>query len=127
MAGAFRVRAQNARLNRELLSLFKKAGVPVVLLGSEPPSAEFPCDFVGVNRIGRGRRVRVRFDGRTLKKPPLDLLQHGELIGDVALRLMMLRLGYAASTKGVLDYRRHPPSEVFLDLPESDLRKGKRK
>lgn len=37
-------------------------------------------------------------------------IPHGELFGDVAIRLMLQRLSYGP---------KHPPAEVYLDLPRS--------
>ena len=37
------------------------------------------------------------------------LITHGELFGDVALRLMLQRLSYSS---------KHPPAEVYIDLPK---------
>jgi len=48
-----------------------------------------------------------------------NVLAHGELFGDVAVRLMLQRLTYTA---------KHPPAEVFLDLPKpKTIMKGAKK
>ena len=107
VAGVFFARVRNGRLNREVLSLFRAAKIPVVLLGGDSPSLDLPCDLVGMNYIANGKRTRIdlsslkaRIDG--------NVLAHGELFGDVAVRLMLQRLTYTS---------KHPPAEVFLVLP----------
>jgi DNA-binding transcriptional regulator YhcF (GntR family) len=108
VAGVFFARVRNGRLNREVLSLFRAAKIPVVLLGGESPSLDLPCDLVGMNYLAHGRRIRVNFSSPTARRD-FNLLSHGELFGDVAVRLMLQRLSYGP---------KHPPAEVFLDLPK---------
>ena len=103
----FFARVRDSRLNREVLSLFRDAKIPVVLLGGEVPPVGFPCDSVGINYLAHGRRTRVNFSSPTARHD-FNLLSHGELFGDVAVRLMLQRLTYTS---------KHPPAEVFLDLP----------
>ena len=107
LAGVFFARVRNGRLNREVLSLFRAAKIPVVLLGGESPSLDLPCDLVGMNYIAHGRRTRINFSSPTARSDG-NVLAHGELFGDVAVRLMLQRLTYTS---------KHPPAEVFLDLP----------
>ena len=115
VAGAFFARVRDSRLNREVLRIFRGAKIPVVLLGGESPSLDLPCDLVGMNYIAKGKRTRIdlsslkaRIDG--------SVFAHGELFGDVAVRLMLQRLFYSV---------KHPPAEVFLDLPKpKTFRKG---
>ncbi len=108
VAGVFFARVRNGRLNREVLSLFRAAKIPVVLLGGESPSLDLPCDLVGMNYIAHGRRTRINFSSPTARSDG-NVLAHGELFGDVAVRLMLQRLTYTS---------KHPPAEVFLDLPK---------
>ena len=89
--------------------------IPVVLLGGEVPPTGFPCDSVGVNYLAHGRRARVNLSSPTARHD-FNLLSHGELFGDVAIRLMLQRLSYGP---------KHPPAEVYLDLPKpKPLKKG---
>jgi hypothetical protein len=75
----------------------------------------FPCDSVGVNYLANGRRTRVNLSSPTAQHD-FNLLSHGELFGDVAIRLMLQRLSYGP---------KHPPAEVYLDLPKpKPLKKG---
>ena len=99
---------RDGRLTRELLSLFRDAKIPVVLLGGEVPPVGCPCDSVGINYLAHGRRTRVNFSSPTARRD-FNLLSHGELFGDVAVRLMLQRLSYGP---------KHPPAEVYLDLPK---------
>ena len=108
VAGVFFARVRDGRLNREVLSLFRAAKIPVVLLGGESPSLDLPCDLVGMNYLAHGRRTRVNFSSPTARRDG-NVLAHGELFGDVAVRLMLQRLTYTS---------KHPPAEVFLDLPK---------
>ena len=111
----FFARVRDSRLNREVLSLFRDAKIPVVLLGGEVPPVGFPCDSVGINYLAHGRRTRVNFSSPTARHD-FNLLSHGELFGDVAVRLMLQRLSYGP---------KHPPAEVYLDLPKPKTnRKG---
>ena len=116
VAGVFFARVRDGRLNREILSLFRTAKIPVVLLGGESPSLDLPCDLVGMNYLAHGRRTRVNFSSPTARRD-FSLLSHGELFGDVAVRLMLQRLTYTA---------KHPPAEVFLDLPRPSAAAAKR-
>ena len=121
VAGVFFARVRNGRLNREVLSLFRAAKIPVVLLGGESPSLDLPCDLVGMNYLAHGRRTRINFSSPTARSDG-NVLAHGELFGDVAVRLMLQRLTYTS---------KHPPAEVFLDLPKpralSAAKRGVRK
>ena len=108
VAGVFFARVRDGRLNREVLSLFRAAKIPVVLLGGESPSLDLPCDLVGMNYLAHGRRTRVNYSSPTARRDG-NVLAHGELFGDVAVRLMLQRLSYTS---------KHPPAEVFLDLPK---------
>ena len=107
VAGVFFQTTRDGRLTRELLTLFRDAKIPVVLLGGEVPPAGLPCDSVGINYLAHGRRTRVNFSSPTARRD-FNLLSHGELFGDVAVRLMLQRLSYGP---------KHPPAEVYLDLP----------
>ena len=121
VAGVFFQRTRDGRLTRELLALFRDSKIPVVLLGGEVPPTGFPCDSVGVNYLAHGRRTRVNLSSPTARHD-FNLLSHGELFGDVAVRLMLQRLSYTS---------KHPPAEVFLDLPKpralSAAKRGVRK
>ena len=108
MAGVFFARGRDGRLNREVLTLFRAAKIPMVLLGGESPSLDLPCDLVGMNNLAHGRRTRINFSSPTARRD-FNLLSHGELFGDVAVRLMLQRFTYTS---------KHPPAEVFLDLPK---------
>ena len=116
MAGVFFARVRDGRLNREVLSLFRAAKIPVVLLGGESPSLDLPCDLVGMNYLAHGRRTRVNLSSPTARHD-FNLLSHGELFGDVAIRLMLQRLSYGP---------KHPPAEVYLDLPKPSAATAKR-
>ena len=107
VAGVFLERLKPT-LDRELLTLFRAAKIPVVLLGGEPPPAGFPCDLAGINYIAHGRRTHVDLSSSAAKRDD-SLIAHGELFGDVAIRLMLQRLSYGP---------KHPPAEVYLDLPK---------
>lgn len=103
-------------LERKLLTLFRAAKIPIVLLGGEPSPVGFPCDLAGINYIEGARRRRVDFSSREARGDP-NLLAHGELFGDVAVRLMFQRLSYSP---------KHPPAEVYIDLPKLKAsKKGK--
>ena len=106
----------NAKLNGEVISRFREAKVPVILIGGDAASKRTMCDILGVNFLSSGRRVPVPFTTSAAKKHP-SLLSHGELLGDVALRLMLQRIAYPE----------HPPCELYLDIPgdENTLRKKK--
>ena len=108
-------RTRDGRLTRELLALFRDSKIPVVLLGGEVPPTGFPCDSVGVNYLAHGRRTRVNLSSPTARHD-FNLLSHGELFGDVAIRLMLQRLQYGP---------KHPPAEVYLDLPKPNQHNNK--
>ena len=113
VAGVFFSRTRDANLTCEILSLFKAAQIPVVLLGGDMPSG-FPCDLAGINYLANGRRTRVNLLSPAAYNDS-TLITHGELFGDVALRLMLQRLSYSS---------KHPSAEVYIDLPKP---KAKRK
>lgn len=117
VSGMFLERLKPA-LALELLTMFRDARIPVVLLGGEPPPAGFFCDIAGINYLSRTRRTRVNF-ASPVARSDNRLLCHAELFGDVAVRLMLQRLAYSA---------KHPPAEVYIDIlkPKPD-RKGKAK
>ena len=115
VAGVFFQRTRDGRLTRELLALFRDSKIPVVLLGGEVPPTGFPCDSVGVNYLAHGRRTRVNLSSPTARHD-FNLLSHGELFGDVAIRLMLQRLSYGP---------KHPPAEVYLDLPKPNQHNNK--
>ena len=115
VAGVFFSRTREANLTFEILSLFKSAQIPVVLLGGDMPSG-FPCDLAGINYLANGRRTRVNLLSPAVYNDS-TLIAHGELFGDVALRLMLQRLSYSP---------KHPPAEVYIDLPKPKLRQIKK-
>ena len=118
VAGVFFARVRDCRLNREVLRLFRAAKIPVVLLGGKSPSLDLPCDLVGMNYIANGRRMQINISS-PMARSDGNVLAHGELFGDVAVRLMLQRLTYTA---------KHPPAEVFLDLPKpKTIMKGAKK
>ena len=92
-------------LERELLTLFRSAKIPVVLLGGQPPP-ELPCDLAGINYIADGRRTCI--DLSSAKRDD-SFVDNGELFGDVAVRLMFHRLRCGL---------KHPSAEVYIDLPK---------
>lgn len=112
VAGVFLLVTRQTKLLRETLALFKEARIPVVLIGGTVPSARFHCDCVTVNAISGLKRERVRFDGEACP----SLIRHGELIGEMAFRLMLQRLSYMSGAGGRCDFKRHPPVTVHLDL-----------
>ena len=112
VAGVFFCRTRDANLTCEILSLFKAAQIPVVLLGGDMPSG-FPCDLAGINYLANGRRTRVNLLSPAVYNDSM-LIAHGELFGDVALRLMLQRLSYSP---------KHPSAEVYIDLPKPKARK----
>ena len=116
VAGVFLERLKPT-LDRELLTLLRAAKIPVVLLGGKPPPAGFPCDLAGINYIAHGRRTCVDLSSTAAKRDDC-LIAHGELFGDVAVRLMLQRLQYGP---------KRPPAEVYLDLPKQKLNKKERK
>ncbi len=105
VAGVFLERLKPA-LDRELLTLFREAKIPVVLLGGEPPPAGFPCDLAGINYLSNTRRTRVNLSS-SAASGDYSLICHGELFGDVAVRLMLQRLQYGP---------KHPSAEVYIDI-----------
>ena len=115
VAGVFFRRTKDAKLTREVMALFKAAKIPVVLLGGGLPPAGFAYDIVGINYIVRAGRKPVDIASAAVCRD-VNLLNHGELFGDVALRLMLQRLQYGT---------KHPPAEVFLDLPKPSVQKKK--
>ena len=99
-----------------MISRFREAKVPVILIGGDAASKRTMCDILGVNFLANGRRVPVPFATSAAKKSS-SLLAHGELLGDVALRLMLQRIAYPE----------HPPCELYLDIPGEDKSYRKRK
>ena len=105
-----------AKLNGEVIACFREAKVPVILIGGDAASKRTMCDILGVNFLSNGRRVPVPFATSAAKKSP-SLLAHGELLGDVALRLMLQRIAYPE----------HPPCELYLDIPDMEKPQRKRR
>ncbi|MBR5548560.1 MAG: hypothetical protein IKU71_02395 [Kiritimatiellae bacterium] len=101
-----------------MIARFREANVPVILIGGDAASKRTMCDILGVNFLANGRRVPVPFATSAAKKSS-SLLAHGELLGDVALRLMLQRITYPG----------HPPCELYLDIPgeENALHKKRNK
>ena len=64
--------------------------------------------------IAGGRRTPILFTSSAAKRNP-SLIAHGELLGDVALRLMLQRIAYPE----------HPPCELYLDIPAVSLNSPK--
>jgi len=114
VAGVFLVPFKGrADRTANLIARFNAAHIPVVLMGGEVPKRKgLVSDLMGVNLLSSGKRVRVDLASATSKRSP-TLLAHGELIGDVALRLMLQRFAFPE----------HPPCELYLDLAEEPERK----
>ena len=58
------------RVNKQMLSVFKSAGIPVVLLDSDivPPPDRSEYDIIGINNFDAGRRVAVHMIGAGAKR-----------------------------------------------------------
>ena len=95
-----------AKLNGSLIARFRAAKIPVILIGGDAASKRTMCDILGVNTLANGRRTPILFTSSAAKRNP-SLIAHGELLGDVALRLMLQRIAYPE----------HPPCELYLDIP----------
>jgi hypothetical protein len=95
-----------AKLNGSLIARFRAAKIPVILIGGDAASKRTMCDILGVNTLANGRRTPILFTSPAAKRNP-SLIAHGELLGDVALRLMLQRIAYPE----------HPPCELYLDIP----------
>ena len=89
--------------------------------------AEIPAGNILVNSVNgdvvkipfaNGRRTPILFTSSAAKRNP-SLIAHGELLGDVALRLMLQRIAHPD----------HPPCELYLDIPSEPaktLRRSKK-
>ena len=95
-----------AKLNGAVIAQFRAAKIPVILIGGDAASKRTMCDILGVNTLANGRRTPILFTSPAAKRNP-SLIAHGELLGDVALRLMLQRIAYPE----------HPPCELYLDIP----------
>ena len=73
------------------------------------------CDILGVNTLANGRRTPILFTSPAAKRNS-SLTAHGELLGDVALRLMLQRIAYPE----------HPPCELYLDIPGEPAKTSRR-
>jgi hypothetical protein len=89
-----------------VIARFRAAKIPVILIGGDAASKRTMCDILGVNTLANGRRTPILFTSPAAKRNP-SLIAHGELLGDVALRLMLQRIAYPE----------HPPCELYLDIP----------
>ena len=107
VVGVFFARFHDARLNREILKLFRDAEIPVMLLGGKSPSLDMPYDLIGMNRIVNGRSMRIDLSSSNSNKDS-NVLAYGEMFGRVAIRLMLQRLSYPVKV---------PSTEVFLVIP----------
>ena len=105
-----------AKLNGAVIARFRSAKIPVILIGGDAASKRTMCDIFGVNTLANGRRTPILFTSPAAKRNP-SLIAHGELLGDVALRLMLQRIAYP----------QHPPCELYLDIPGEDKSYRKRK
>ena len=95
-----------AKLNGEVIARFRSVKIPVILIGGDAASKRTMCDILGVNTLANGRRTPILFTSPAAKRNP-SLIANGELLGDVALRLMLQRIAYPE----------HPPCELYLDIP----------
>ena len=95
-----------AKLNGAVIARFRAAKIPVILIGGDAASKRTMCDILGVNTLANGRRTPILFTSPAAKRNS-SLTAHGELLGDVALRLMLQRIAYPE----------HPPCELYLDIP----------
>ena len=104
-----------AKLNGAVIAQFRAAKIPVILIGGDAASKRTMCDILGVNTLANGRRTPILFTSPAAKRNP-SLLAHGELLGDVALRLMLQRIAYP----------QHPPCELYLDIPGAPAKTSRR-
>ena len=107
-----------AKLNGSLIARFRAAKIPIILIGGDAASKRTMCDILGVNTLANGRRTPILFTSPAAKRNP-SLIAHGELLGDVALRLMLQRIAYP----------QHPPCELYLDIlgePAKTSRRNKK-
>ena len=104
-----------AKLNGSLIARFRAAKIPVILIGGDAASKRTMCDILGVNTLANGRRTPILFTSPAAKRNP-SLIAHGELLGDVALRLMLQRIAYPE----------HPPCELYLDIPGEPTKTSRR-
>jgi hypothetical protein len=95
-----------AKLNGAVIAQFRAAKIPVILIGGDAASKRTMCDILGVNTLANGRRTPILFTSPAAKRNP-SLIANGELLGDVALRLMLQRIAHPE----------HPPCELYLDIP----------
>jgi len=104
-----------AKLNGSLIARFRAAKIPVILIGGDAASKRTMCDILGVNTLANGRRTPILFTSPAAKRNH-SLIAHGELLGDVALRLMLQRIAYP----------QHPPCELYLDIPGEPTKTSRR-
>ena len=65
--------------------------------------------------LAGGRRTPILFTSTAARRNS-SLIAHGELLGDVALRLMLQRIAYPD----------HPPCELYLDIPGEPTKTSRR-
>ena len=104
-----------AKLNGEVIARFRSAKIPVILIGGDAASKRTMCDILGVNTLANGRRTPILFISPAAKRNS-SLIAHGELLGDVALRLMLQRIAYPE----------HPPCELYLDISGEPAKTSRR-
>ena len=104
-----------AKLNGAVIAQFRAAKIPVILIGGDAASKRTMCDILGVNPLANGRRTPILFTSPAAKRNP-SLIANGELLGDVALRLMLQRIAYPE----------HPPCELYLDIPGEPTKTSRR-
>ena len=104
-----------AKLNGAVIAQFRAAKIPVILIGGDAASKRTMCDILGVNTLANGRRTPILFTSPAAKRNS-SLTAHGELLGDVALRLMLQRIAYP----------HHPPCELYLDIPGAPTKTSRR-
>lgn len=90
--------------NRDILSIFAEAGIPVVLIGYDafPPPSRSDCDVVGINNLDAGRRLAEHVSGQGARRVAF-FLNAGDmsLSGDARVKGVSTVLG-----KGAFDERR---------------------
>ncbi len=104
-----------AKLNGAVIARFRSAKIPVILIGGDAASKRTMCDILGVNTLANGRRTPILFTSPAAKRNP-SLIANGELLGDVALRLMLQRIAFPD----------HPPCELYLDIPGEPVKISRR-